>query len=71
MHTATIPRVDGRFFTAKEVADMMKISVSTVNRKIRRGELGYVQISDRIRRIPGESLSILVQEGLIYGAQAG
>jgi hypothetical protein len=50
---------------------MLQVSVSTVNRKIRSGELGYVQISARTRRVPDEARGILVQEGLIHGTEAG
>jgi excisionase family DNA binding protein len=64
---APLPIRERRFYTPKEVAQELSTSVDTVWRMMRRGTLGYVEISSKTRRIPREALDSLVRKGLQRG----
>jgi len=61
------PNQSRRFFTIEEVARELRVSVDTVRRLIRRGKLGCVQVTARIRRIPREALDLYVRKELRRG----
>jgi excisionase family DNA binding protein len=64
------PNGERRFLTPEEVAKMLKVSVSTVNRLIRRGQLGFCQISPRTRRVPSEAIDAYIRNEMSHGTQA-
>jgi excisionase family DNA binding protein len=70
MMSAPIPIRERRFFTPAEVAKELSVSVDTIRRMIRRGEIGFVEVSPRKRRIPREALDILARKGLRRGEAA-
>lgn len=51
-HDVTEPR----WYTIKEVADLLRVSHDTVARMVAREELPSIRISDRIVRIPAPAL---------------
>ncbi len=51
-----------RFFTIHEAAEMLQVSIDTVRRMLRRGQLKCVVITERTRRIPLEALNEFVQK---------
>ena len=58
-----IARSVQRFYTIPEAAALLKVSVDTVRRMLKRGQLGCVVITERTRRIPLEAINELAQKG--------
>lgn len=56
-----------RFFIPAEVAKEFSVSVDTVRRMLRRGQIGYDEVSSRTRRIPREALDMLIRKELQRG----
>jgi excisionase family DNA binding protein len=56
------PHQPQRFFTIKEVAHELRVSVDTIRRMIRRGTIDSVEVSPRIRRIPREAIDTLARK---------
>jgi excisionase family DNA binding protein len=54
-------RVQMTLLTRREVAEALGVSVQTVARLIRRGELETVRVGERFIRIPAESLERYLQ----------
>jgi excisionase family DNA binding protein len=50
-----------RLYSIAEVAELWQLSRDTIERLLRRGELRYVQIGPRRRRIPASALDEYVE----------
>ncbi len=50
-----------KLMTAKEVAELLGISVKTVNKQVRAGQLGCVQVTTKERRFTQEQVRAYVE----------
>ena len=58
------PKLQQRFFTIQETANLLKVSQDTVRRMLRRRQLRCVVITERTRRIPLEAINEFAQRGM-------
>lgn len=59
-----LPRLDQRFYTIRETADLLQVSQDTIRRMLRRGQIKCVVITERTRRIPLEAINEFAQKGM-------
>lgn len=54
-----VPRVIDQPMTPKQLADFLQVNPETIRRKVRRGELPFFRVGNRIRFLPGEVIQTL------------
>lgn len=59
--SAPTPAASERLYTIAEVAELWQLSRDTIERLLGRGELRYVQVGARRRRIPASALDEYVE----------
>lgn len=69
MRTTLLPKSSAgeRLYTIAEVAELWQLSRDTIERLLRRGELRYVQVGERRRRIPETALDEYVEAHRVTG----